>query len=435
MSGSVTQSSDPVGSALDVARDALARVTESPMWSVPDGELPELIQTVQRLGAAVDELGCRLVAEADARNLADSHGASSTTAWLDQLTGCGRSEAGQVTRTARRLAGRYGLVREALAAGDISLAKAHVIRVALDRLPAGIGTETLAQAQKSMLEQAGLLDPKRLAIVALRIREVIDPDGADAAEQRLLERQEANARRSSWITSRSDGAGVMRFWIRTPQLVGETFLAILLALAAPRRTDDHGPDTRPFPQRLGEAFEEWLSRHHAEDLPDHGGLPATLVVTTKADGAQPRPGTTADGSRLSARTVSWLACTAWMVLTLVDDHGVPVSLGRRQRLFTAAQRIGLAVRDKGCIFPGCDRPPSWCESHHIVSWAVGGATDLTNGCLLCAYHHRLVHNGHWQIIIGEDRHPTVIPPEWIDPARTPIRNTYWHPEWQPKPQP
>jgi Domain of unknown function (DUF222) len=219
------------------------------------------------------------------------------------------------------------------------------------------------------------------------------------------------------------------------ELVGETFLAILLALAAPRRTDDHGPDTRPFPQRLGEAFEEWLSRHHAEDLPDHGGLPATLVVTTKADGAQPRPGTTADGSRLSARTVSWLACTAWMVLTLVDDHGVPVSLGRRQRLFTAAQRIGLAVRDKGCIFPGCDRPPSWCESHHIVSWAVGGATDLTNGCLLCAYHHRLVHNGHWQIIIGEDRHPTVIPPEWIDPARTPIRNTYWHPEWQPKPQP
>jgi hypothetical protein len=63
----------------------------------------------------------------------------------------------------------------------------------------------------------------------------------------------------------------MRFWIRTPHLVGEGFLAILLALAAPRRTTDHGPDTRPFPRRLGEAFEEWLSRQHPEDLPDLGG--------------------------------------------------------------------------------------------------------------------------------------------------------------------
>jgi Domain of unknown function (DUF222) len=434
MAGSVT-ASDPFGSALRSASDALAKVCESPTWSVSDGELPELIKAADAAVAAVHELECRLVAEADARNLAAHFGGSSTTAWLDGLTGCGRVEAGQVTRTARRLAGRYGLVRAALAAGTISLVKAHVIRVALDRLPATLGAETLAQAQKSMLEQAAVLDPKRLAIVGLRIREVIDPDGADAAEQRLLERQEANARRSSWITSRSDDDQVMRFWIRTPHLVGETFMAILLALAAPRRTDDHSPNTRPYPQRLGEAFEEWLSRQHPEELPEHGGLPATLVVTTKADGHQPQPGTTADGSRLSARTVSWLACTAWLILALIDDHGVPVALGRRQRLFNAAQRCGLAIRDKGCIFPGCERPPSWCEAHHITGWQSGGATDLTNGCLLCGYHHRLVHKGDWQIIIGADNHPYVIPPEWIDPTRTPTRNTYWHPHWQPKPQP
>jgi hypothetical protein len=50
-------------------------------------------------------------------------------------------------------------------------------------------------------------------------------------------------------------------------------------------------------------------------------------------------------------------------------------------------------------------------------------------------HDRLVHNGDWQIIISDDHHPHVIPPEWIDPKRQPIRNTYWHPHWQPKPQP
>jgi Domain of unknown function (DUF222) len=165
------------------------------------------------------------------------------------------------------------------------------------------------------------------------------------------------------------------------------------------------------------------------------GLPAGLIITTTADADHPQPGTTVGGSRVSGQTVSWLAWTAWLLLALVDDLGVPVKLGRRRRLLTAAQRLGLAVRDKGCIFPGCGRPPSWCESHHIQGWSSGGATDLVNGCLLCGFHHRLVHNGDWQIIIGDDHHPHVIPPEWIDPKRQPIRNTYWHPHWQPKPQP
>jgi hypothetical protein len=227
----------------------------------------------------------------------------------------------------------------------------------------------------------------------------------------------------------------MRFWLRTPQLVGEVFLSILEGYAAPRRSDDNGPDTRAYPQRLGEAFEEWLARQHSDDLPDHGGLPANLLITVKADGQHPTAGVTATGHRLSARTVSWLACTAWLTLMLVDDAGVPLKAGRSSRLFPLGQRLGFAVRDKGCVFPGCDRPPSWCESHHINSWAAGGPTDLTNGCLLCGYHHRLIHAGHWQIIIGDNGHPYVIPPDWIDPTRTPLRNTYWHPHWRGQPQP
>jgi hypothetical protein len=458
MASSVTQHLDPFGSALRTARDALARVSEQPTWSIPDAELPGLIQAAQQLAAAAGEVGCRLVAEAHTRNLADQHGASSTAAWLDQLTGCGRGEAGQVTRTARRLAGRYQLVRVALAAGRISLAKAHVIRVALDRLPADLSEQTLQQAQASMLEHAQMLDPKALARVGMRIWEVIDPDGADAHEQRLLERQEAKANRSAWITSRTDD-GVTRFWIRTPELVGETFLTILEGYAAPRRTDAHGPDTRPYPQRLGDAFTEWLSRQNPDHLPDHGGLPATLLITTSADG-QPNPdrtgepatdhpqgstataggpgtgaGTTASGQRVSGRTVSWLACTALLVPVLLDDGGIPLRLGRSRRLFTPGQRLGFAVRDKGCVFPGCDRPPSWCEAHHIGSWADGGPTDLTNGCLLCGYHHRLIHHGDWQVVMGGDGHPQVIPPDWTDPLRTPVSNTYWHPDWQPKPRP
>jgi Domain of unknown function (DUF222) len=334
----------------------------------------------------------------------------------------------------RRLVGRYELVRVALANGVISLSKAQVIRVALDRLPTGLSTQTLEQAQVDMLDHATVLDPTALARVGLRLWEVIDPDGVDAHEQRLLEAQEANARRSSWLTWRTE-AGIMRFWLRTPALVGQVFLSILHAYAAPRRTDGQGPDTRPYPQRLGEAFEEWLSRQTPDDLPDHGGLPAHLLITTPAGGDQPQSGVTGTGQLISARTVFWLSCTAWLTLALIDDAGVPIKIGRTKRLFSLAQRLGIAVRDKGCIFPGCDRPPSWCEAHHIVSFKDGGPTDLTNGCLLCGYHHRLIHAGHRQVMMGDDGHPYVIPPDWIDPTRTPQRNTHWHPEWRAKPQP
>lgn len=339
-----------------------------------------------------------------------------------------------MTVIARRLCGRYELVRQALAAGEISLSKAQVMRVALDRLPAGLSTKTLERAQTNLLEQAKVLDPKRLARVGLRIWEVIDPDGVDAHEQRLLEREEAKARRSSWLTSRTQD-GITRIGLRTPELIGDTFLSILEGYAAPRRTDEQGPDTRAYPRRLGDAFEEWLSRQNPGELPDHGGLPATLMITTNGDGQRPQIGITATGQPIPARTVSWLACTAWLILALVDEQGVPLKLGRTKRLFTAAQRLALAVRDKGCIFPGCDRPPSWCEAHHIGAVAAGGPTDLTNGCLLCGFHHRLIHNGHWQIIMAADGHPMVIPPDWIDPQRTPIRNDFWHPDWRPKPQP
>jgi hypothetical protein len=231
-----------------------------------------------------------------------------------------------------------------------------------------------------MLAHAQVLDPKALARVGLRIWEVIDPAGVDAHEQRLLEREEADARRSSWLTSRTDG-GVTRFWLRTPELIGDAFLSILEGYAAPRRTDEAGPDTRPHPQRLGEAFEEWLSRQDPSTVPDHGGLPATLVITTPANGQQPRPGVTATGQPVSARTVSWLACTAWLTLMLLDDHEVPLTHGRTKRLFTLGQGLAFAVRDKGCVFPGCDRPPSWCEAHHINPWSRGGTTDLTNSAL------------------------------------------------------
>jgi hypothetical protein len=75
-----------------------------------------------------------------------------------------------------------------------------------------------------------------------------------------------------------------------------------------------------------------------------------------------------------------------------------MNLGREQRLFTARQRVVLAARDGGCRWPDCERPPGWCEAHHINEWARdGGKTDAIDGVLLCRYHHLLLHNNGWRI--------------------------------------
>ena len=104
-----------------------------------------------------------------------------------------------------------------------------------------------------------------------------------------------------------------------------------------------------------------------------------------------------------------------------------LELGRSQRLFTGSLRRALALRDRGCAFPGCDRPAAWCQAHHILSWADGGETSLRNGVLLCGHHHAVVHRDHWTIRIALDGIPDFAPPTWIDPLRKPRRNHRYRP--------
>jgi 5-methylcytosine-specific restriction endonuclease McrA len=70
---------------------------------------------------------------------------------------------------------------------------------------------------------------------------------------------------------------------------------------------------------------------------------------------------------------------------------MPLDVGRRTDVVPPAIRRALIVRDEGCRFPGCDRPQSWCDAHHVVHWADGGPTSLANLALLCRRHHHAVH--------------------------------------------
>jgi hypothetical protein len=88
----------------------------------------------------------------------------------------------------------------------------------------------------------------------------------------------------------------------------------------------------------------------------------------------------------------------------------PLEVGRATRVVQPAQRSALAVRDGGCVFPGCDRPLAWCDAHHLWHWVDGGPTDLANLALLCRAHHRTVHEGGWQLTRGPDGQLTAAPP-------------------------
>ena len=163
----------------------------------------------------------------------------------------------------------------------------------------------------------------------------------------------------------------------------------------------------------------------AGDLPDKGGERPQVVVTVPLRGAARRDRRRDAGRRHRRspppRPAGWPATrrssppSSAAAAELLD-------LGRGRRLFTGAVRRALALRDRGCAFPGCDRPVGWCDAHHITGWANGGATTVDNGVLLCGHHHRLIERRHWEIIIAADGIPEFRPPPWTDPNQRPLRN-------------
>lgn len=125
---------------------------------------------------------------------------------------------------------------------------------------------------------------------------------------------------------------------------------------------------------------------------------------------------------MSAGTLARTACDATLDRVVLSRTGRILQLATLGRFFTPAQRRAMAARDGGCAFPGCDRPPSWTDAHHVLFWTRGGPTDTDNGALLCEPHHTEIHLGRWTIEV-RDGVPWFVPPRSHDPTRTPVRNT------------
>jgi hypothetical protein len=134
------------------------------------------------------------------------------------------------------------------------------------------------------------------------------------------------------------------------------------------------------------------------------------------------------------RAIRGTACDAGIVPVLLGGKGQILDVGRTQRTVPRRLRLALHARDKGCVFPGCTRPGPWTEAHHVRHWADGGRTSVDNCCLLCSYHHHLIHRSDWTIDM-KDGVPWFTPPVRLDHRQLRRRNSYHDPRPGPCPSP
>ena len=176
-------------------------------------------------------------------------------------------------------------------------------------------------------------------------------------------------------------------------------------------------DERRREQRLADALVE-LAGHALDSgvIPDRGSQRPHLQVTASLETLLGRIGAPAADLELSlpisSRCVERIACDCNVTRILLDADSMVIDVGRSKRLISGARRTALNQRDRHCRWPGCDRPPSWSESHHLKHWIDGGGSDLPNLVLLCHRHHWLVHEGLWQIVKQQDGNYLTVPPPY-----------------------
>ncbi|MDE0268234.1 MAG: DUF222 domain-containing protein [Acidimicrobiaceae bacterium] len=129
-------------------------------------------------------------------------------------------------------------------------------------------------------------------------------------------------------------------------------------------------------------------------------------------------GITDSGEHLSAETLRRLACDAEIIPTVLNGKGRVIDVGRRTRKVSEALRCVITERDRGCVWSGCDAPPSRCDAHHVEHWADGGLTNADNLALLCHPHHILLHEGGYRLKRRNSIWVTLKPDE--TPLHTPI---------------
>ena len=362
--------------------DELEELTAKVVASEQTVDVAQLRRVIDRL----EYVWLRSVRDAE-RNAEWSADFASTCAWLREQCNVSPGYARASVNLARRLEA-LPATAEAFAAGEISRPHAEVIGRAAT--PARI--DAVAEVEAPLVEIARKVAPPQLRQVVERVTDALDGGGGAPRANEQFDR------RSLHLSRTFDGMVAIDGLLDPEQ--GERVLAAVGAVVEKNRAP---ADQRSKRQLRADAFVDLVevgAAHHATGPESRNPPHVTIVVDLEA--LEDRGATdlvreirceTAHGATLSRATLERLTCDAGIARIITQGRSEPLDVGRSTRTISPALRRALIARDRGCVVPGCDRPPGWCEVHHKVPWSRGGSTNLENCELRCWRHHRDAHEG------------------------------------------
>ncbi|MCR6485779.1 HNH endonuclease [Amycolatopsis sp. OK19-0408] len=395
-------------------------------WQADAVALADRISTLLGVVRAAEaELGSLLV-EIESRGVLELFGYRSVPHLLAQLADIPKSAAEKLLKRARTLNSSRALdgtpipaiapaTGTVAASGSLSNPMIDTIVATLTQIP----PEHREEAEQSLLSFAEDSGHKQVAALGARIVAHLDPDGTAPEET-----EPATPRRE--LSLRRKRTGIWELSGHLDDETGTRASALLDSLAQRRGSEDH----RCPAERYGDAFSDAIDLAlNTPGLPTQAGERAHVMVTIPLQNLTSGLGTAllGDTGTLSAAEARIHACDCKLIPAVLDSASAPLDLGRARRLIPTPIRNALYLRDRGCAFPGCHRPPRHCQGHHIRHWADGGPTDLNNLALMCAHHHRLLHRSGWEVRIAPDGLPEFLPPVWLDKRRQPRRNNLHQP--------
>lgn len=362
-------------------RSAIEALRAETLAEKPDGVIEEDFAELQRAAELLEVERLRRLGEIERRGIFGRDGHLSTTSWLASTHKMSFGAAREQVRVARALQ-EMPETRRAVDEGEVSMSAVRLLVATREADPSAF-----ERSEAALVEAARIHSMPDLQRVAAYWRQAVQCQQGMEGDEKLKARRRLHASVTFLGMVRVDGE-------LDPE-IGETVLTALRAeLDAESRSGPDGDDRTPAQRRadaLGEIARRYLDR---EDRPTVAGERPHLTLTVDA-------GTIRDGTGraceldhvgpVDPRTARKIACDASIMRVVMAGPSEPLDVGRRTPLIPPAIRRAVILRDRHCRFPGCDRPASWCDCHHVVHWADGGLTALHNLTLLCRRHHRLIH--------------------------------------------
>ena len=400
----------------------------SSLSGLDDNAVLDLLRGIESVSRIVHSVLLDALAEVDSRRLAAQAGFRSTASLVGELVHLSKTEARLRAEQATKLGTRRGLTGEplapelpetaaALAAGEIGPAHVRIIIETMDAVPASTSAAQRAEVEADLVKYARRFGPTDLAKLGQHMLAHLDPDGPEPRDD-----EPAPAAGELRLRNRRDGKLGFEGWLDREH--GPQFQGLIDQLAKPRPLSKDIPDPRSTDERQADALLEMCGlARAAEACPTTGGEPPHINVTIDWDALRTELGAALldYGRHLSASDARRWACDCKVIPIVLGGDSEPLDVGRISRSVPLGIRRALVARDRGCAFPGCDRPPARCDAHHVRHWVDGGETSLGNCVLLCPTHHRHVHGTGWEIIVRPG-HVEFIPPAILDPLRKPLRD-------------